>query len=103
MLLPSPPTAPLLCTAPPFRPLQNFEQYDDDRPPASMLGPSGSGRSRPIADPNFIGYTYKNWDAVHATQGARDARVWATGVGWLRAGLCCCAEESVPHCSGCQF
>jgi serine/threonine kinase 38 len=44
---------------------QNFEQYEDDG--ATGLTPGGS-RSRPIADPNFIGYTYKGWDAVHNTQ-----------------------------------
>jgi hypothetical protein len=60
---------------PPYRPpveheldTQNFEQYEDDNPPASLAAGGGS-RSRPIADPHFIGYTYKNWDAVHATQG----------------------------------
>lgn len=62
--------------APPYRPpieheldTQNFEQYEDDH--ATNMLPPGSAvsRSRPIADPNFIGYTYKNWDAVHATQG----------------------------------
>ncbi|PRW59736.1 serine threonine- kinase tricorner-like [Chlorella sorokiniana] len=57
---------------PPYRPAveheldtQNFEQYEDDG--ATGLTPGGS-RSRPIADPNFIGYTYKGWDAVHNTQ-----------------------------------
>lgn len=55
---------------PPFLPsrtapalLQNFEQYEDE---SAGLTPGGS-RSRPIADPNFIGYTYKGWDAVHAS------------------------------------
>ena len=41
--------------------MQNFEQYEDE---SAGLTPGGS-RSRPIADPNFIGYTYKGWDAVH--------------------------------------
>ncbi|GAB4822162.1 hypothetical protein N2152v2_009208 [Parachlorella kessleri] len=67
---------------PPYQPpleheldTQNFEQYDEDRPPASMAsGGSVSSRSRPIADPNFIGYTYKNWDAVHATQAKQRVR-----------------------------
>lgn len=56
---------------PPYRPLveheldtQNFEQYEDE---GAGLAPGGS-RSRPIADPNFIGYTYKNWDAVHSKE-----------------------------------
>ena len=54
---------------PPFLPsrtapalLQNFEQYEDE---SAGLTPGGS-RSRPIADPNFIGDTYTGWDAVHA-------------------------------------
>ncbi|EFN54238.1 hypothetical protein CHLNCDRAFT_135759 [Chlorella variabilis] len=57
---------------PPYRPAveheldtQNFEQYEDEG--GSGLTPGGS-RSRPIADPNFIGYTYKNWDVVHSAQ-----------------------------------
>ncbi|KAL4418874.1 hypothetical protein ABPG77_002630 [Micractinium sp. CCAP 211/92] len=56
---------------PPYRPMveheldtQNFEQYEDE---GAGLVPGGS-RSRPIADPNFIGYTYKNWDAVHSKE-----------------------------------
>lgn len=45
---------------------QNFEQYEDDllddfgRYPSSL----GSRSSRPIADPHFVGYTYKNFEAA---------------------------------------
>ncbi|KAI3435734.1 hypothetical protein D9Q98_001792 [Chlorella vulgaris] len=53
---------------PPYRPAveheldtQNFEQYEEES--GTGLTPGGS-RSRPIADPNFIGYTYKAWDVV---------------------------------------
>ncbi|PSC69607.1 serine threonine kinase 19 [Micractinium conductrix] len=45
--------------------VHNFEQYEDDG--GSGLAPAGA-RSRPIADPNFIGYTYKGWDAVHSKE-----------------------------------
>uniref|UniRef100_A0A7S0R4E5 non-specific serine/threonine protein kinase n=1 Tax=Chlamydomonas leiostraca TaxID=1034604 RepID=A0A7S0R4E5_9CHLO len=43
---------------------QNFEHFDED-----MSGGGGSGSSKPKAwqakaDPHFIGYTYKNWEAV---------------------------------------
>lgn len=62
---------------PPYRPAveheldtQNFEQYEDE----SSSVPSGS-RSRPIADPHFIGYTYKAWDAVHGGAGEAKQRV----------------------------
>ena len=62
---------------PPYRPAltheldtQNFEQYEDEGDQACSLSPGASRpRSGPIADPNFIGYTYKNWDVVHAAQG----------------------------------
>lgn len=36
--------------------------------PAGGRRKSGGGRA---ADPHFIGYTYKNWDAVHPPPGAR--------------------------------
>lgn len=35
------------------------------RPAGGGGTPSGS-RSRPVADPHFVGYTYKNWEAVDA-------------------------------------
>ncbi|KAK9825923.1 hypothetical protein WJX81_007164 [Elliptochloris bilobata] len=39
---------------------QNFERFDEEAGP-----PGGSGGKRwARADPNFIGYTYKNWEAV---------------------------------------
>ena len=58
---PYPPAGSLPRPAPAL--LQNFEQYEDE---SAGLTPGGS-RSRPIADPNFIGYTYKGWDAVHGS------------------------------------
>ena len=46
---------------------QNFERFDEEAGP-----PGGSGGKRwARADPNFIGYTYKNWDAVGLPAGAR--------------------------------
>jgi len=60
----------LHAAAAPYRPrvdhdldTQNFEHFDED-----MSGGSGSGAQRKWqakADPTFIGYTYKNWEAVH--------------------------------------
>lgn len=58
---------------PPYRPAitheldtQNFEQYEDpERGARAGHSPgSASSRSRPVADPNFIGYTYKPFEAV---------------------------------------
>ena len=55
---------------------QNFEQFDEDAASATAAGTSGGqasggdglGSARKSvaakADPNFIGYTYKNWEAV---------------------------------------
>jgi serine/threonine protein kinase len=51
--------------SPRMRP-QNFEQYEDES--GAGLTPGGS-RFRPIADPTFIGYTYKAWDAMHSSAG----------------------------------
>jgi serine/threonine kinase 38 len=54
--------------APPYRPVveheldtQNFEAYEDDGAPWA-----GGARARASAsaDPHFVGYTYKNYDAV---------------------------------------
>ncbi|EFJ43530.1 serine/threonine protein kinase 19 [Volvox carteri f. nagariensis] len=47
---------------------QNFEHFDEDKS-GSQGGTAGGGSGRgkkwlAKADPNFIGYTYKNWDAV---------------------------------------
>jgi serine/threonine kinase 38 len=41
---------------------QNFERFDEDM---NMTSPA-AGRKWHVADPNFIGYTYKNWEAVHS-------------------------------------
>lgn len=46
---------------------QNFERFDEEAGP-----PGGSGSKRwARADPNFIGYTYKNWEAVGSPAGAQ--------------------------------
>jgi len=43
---------------------QNFESYEDDElDKASGRYPQGQKSSRPVADPHFVGYTYKNFDA----------------------------------------
>jgi serine/threonine kinase 38 len=49
---------------------QNFEQFEEDPNAAAnsaTAGSGGAGSRKWIAnktDPNFIGYTYKNWEAV---------------------------------------
>ncbi|KAL6768995.1 hypothetical protein ACKKBG_A17060 [Auxenochlorella protothecoides x Auxenochlorella symbiontica] len=65
---------------PPYRPAitheldtQNFEQYEDpERGARAGHSPgSASSRSRPVADPNFIGYTYKPFEAVQRSDSDR--------------------------------
>ena len=59
-------------TVPPYQPVleheldtQNFEQYEDEEGGGgTAAGAEARGRSRPVADPHFVGYTYKNWDAT---------------------------------------
>ena len=46
---------------------QNFERFDEEAGPAGGSG----GKRWARADPNFIGYTYKNWEAVGSPAGAR--------------------------------
>lgn len=41
---------------------QNFERFDEDM---NMSPGSGGQKKWTKTDPNFIGYTYKNWEAVH--------------------------------------
>lgn len=48
---------------------QNFENFDEQAPVG--LNPSGMKRWA-RADPNFVGYTYKNWEAVQP--GAHDGK-----------------------------
>lgn len=43
---------------------QNFEDYEED---SSKNLPVGGNRRR--TDPNFIGYTFKNFEAVHPEEG----------------------------------
>lgn len=66
----------LYAATPPYRPplrheldTQNFEQYEDE-------GGHGSSapRSRPVADPHFIGYTYKPFESVQGAGSARQVR-----------------------------
>ena len=83
----------LYATVAPYRPAleheldtQNFEQYEDEEDGVgSSHGGGGGGvsggesrsRSRPVADPHFVGYTYKNWeatDAAAARQRVRETR-----------------------------
>eukprot|EP00775_Hariotina_reticulata_P001879 gene1879-2214_t len=42
---------------------QNFERFDEDM---TMSTPGAVPRKWNVADPHFIGYTYKNWEAVHS-------------------------------------
>ncbi len=44
---------------------QNFEEFEEKEAASG----SASNRRRLRADPNFIGYTYKNWEAVSPRQG----------------------------------
>ena len=37
---------------------QNFEHYDEE------LAAVSGGRTSRIADPHFIGYTFKNWEVT---------------------------------------
>lgn len=66
----------LYAAAPPYCPAveheldtQNFEQYEDEEEGAEVGG--GARPSRPVADPHFVGYTYKNWEAVDAAAGGK--------------------------------
>ena len=44
---------------------QNFEEFEVKEPASESM----SARRRLRADPNFIGYTYKNWEAVSPRDG----------------------------------
>uniref|UniRef100_A0A7S3QSN2 non-specific serine/threonine protein kinase n=1 Tax=Dunaliella tertiolecta TaxID=3047 RepID=A0A7S3QSN2_DUNTE len=47
---------------------QNFEHFDEDMN-SQHLGPQKNKLWLAKADPNFIGYTYKNWEAVQPSDG----------------------------------
>ncbi|KAK9811663.1 hypothetical protein WJX72_007923 [[Myrmecia] bisecta] len=49
---------------------QNFEHFDDELHTASS-----GGKRWARADANFIGYTYKNWEAVHAEAGQHNGQL----------------------------
>jgi serine/threonine kinase 38 len=44
---------------------QNFEEFEEKEPASATAGT----RRRLQADPNFIGYTYKNWEAISPREG----------------------------------
>ena len=44
---------------------QNFEEFEEKEPASATAGT----RRRLRADPNFIGYTYKNWEAISPREG----------------------------------
>ena len=50
---------------------QNFEKFDEQA--AAGLNPGGMKRWA-RADPNFVGYTYKNWEAVQP--GTHDSKLF---------------------------
>ena len=51
---------------------QNFEHFDEE-----ARGMSGSGAKRwARADPNFIGYTYKSYEAVQPSDGRALSSIW---------------------------
>lgn len=58
---------------------QNFENFDEQVPVG--LNPGGMKRWA-RADPNFVGYTYKNWEAVQP--GAHDCELVT-----IQCTLCC--------------
>ena len=64
---------------------QNFEKFDEQA--AVGLNPGGMKRWA-RADPNFVGYTYKNWEAVQP--GAPDCK------------LLHCSFLRVPYVLPCQ-
>lgn len=87
---------------------QNFEQFDEDMANAGAAGSAGRApkwQTR-AADPHFIGYTYKNWEAVHSDGAAGQVGGVGCGAvsplcsrvdGWLGDGvlLCCACISSV--------
>ena len=64
---------------------QNFENFDEQAP--AGLNPSGMKRWA-RADPNFVGYTYKNWEAVQP--GAHDGKSFP-----LSCNVPCCFVMSI--------
>jgi len=46
---------------------QNFEEFEEKESGSNSMG----NRRRVRADPNFIGYTYKNWEAVSPREGVQ--------------------------------
>ena len=67
----------LTTQTPPYRPrvtheldTQNFENFEDEAGTPS----SGSSKRWGRADPNFIGYTYKNWEAISSP--GEPSRTW---------------------------
>ncbi|KAG2501795.1 hypothetical protein HYH03_000295 [Edaphochlamys debaryana] len=48
---------------------QNFEAFDEDMQGGGAGGAGRGNKWLAKADPNFIGYTYKNWDAVTPGEG----------------------------------
>lgn len=71
----------LYATRSPFTPTvtheldtRNFEQFEEANQPKCEPKRQFSG-NRGTADPHFIGYTYKNWDAVHINSASQSRRV----------------------------
>mmetsp|Transcript_12292 Transcript_12292/g.36980 ORF Transcript_12292/g.36980 Transcript_12292/m.36980 type:complete len:489 (-) Transcript_12292:1086-2552(-) len=56
---------------------RNFEHFEEEAAVPSSEERRRSLSARHTADPHFIGYTYKNWDAVHPTAASRSSRVQA--------------------------
>lgn len=87
----------LLCCSNLLLTPQNFEHFDED--PSNSSG-QGSGSSRKwIAaktDPNFIGYTYKNFEAVQPEDGEW-ARRGSGGEGH-RMGVLKMGRATGPRC-----
>ena len=50
---------------------QNFEEFEEKEPASATAGT----RRRLQADPNFIGYTYKNWEAISPREGGFELRL----------------------------
>lgn len=54
---------------------QNFERFPEEHPPAPAGAPPKKWPAGAKPDPNFIGYTYKAWEAVHPETGAAGGHV----------------------------
>ena len=75
---------------------QNFESYKEGEGEEGTLSSGGGGRGRwARADPNFIGYTYKAWEAISPQARARPPLAGS------REGYNGFFVARKPHCARC--